>query len=178
MPILPADIQKRYSVAASAGDTTAGASATSLGDQVSTTQITDDTLGNIFPDVTGDETAVGVVRYRCIFVLNNHGSLTLQNTSVSVTSQISGGSSVAIAIDNIAASAKGSGSAQASVIASESVAPSGVGAFGTGPLSVGSIAPGQVRAIWIRQSTTAGTTPPGVDGVDNFVLTITGDTLP
>lgn len=178
MPITASDIQKRYSVVAAAGDTTAGIASTSLGDQVSTTQITDDTFGNIFGDVSGDEAAAGVVKYRCIFALNNHATLTLQNATATVSAQGAGGSSVAIAADNIAVSAKGSGSAQAAVIGSETVAPSGVGAFGLGPIALGNLAPGQVKAIWIRQTTPSGTTPPGVDGSDSFTLDITGDTLP
>ena len=177
MPIVPSDIQKRYSVAAAAGDTTAGSAATSLGDQISTTQITDDSFGNIFPDVTGDEALAGVVKYRCIFALNNHSTLTLQNATAAISSQISGGSVVAIGVDPTAVSAKGSASAQALTIASENVAPAGV-TFGAGPITLGSIGPGQVKGIWVRQTTAANTTPPGVDGTDNFVLDITGDTLP
>lgn len=178
MAIIASDIQKRYSVVASAGDTTAGSDATSLGDQVSQTQITDDAFGNLFSDVTGDEADAGVVKYRCIFAHNANATHTLQNATASVASQGVGGSTIAIAVDNIGASAKGSASAQAAVIGSETTAPSGVGAFGVGPLALGSLAPGQVRAIWIRQTTPAGTTPPGVDGSDSFVLSIAGDTLP
>lgn len=178
MPIGGSDLVKRYSVVAATGDSSAGTAATSLGDQVSTTVITDDTFGNTFPDVTGDEATVGVVKYRCIFVLNNHATLTWTNADVSVQSQIANGSTIAIAVDNIAPSAKGSASAQAAVIANETTAPSGVGAFGTGPLALGSLAPGQVKAVWIRQTTSAGATPPSPDGVDNFVLLFDGDTLP
>lgn len=175
MPIIASDIVKRYSVAAAAGDTTVGTAAGSLGDQVSTTAITDDTLGNVFDDVLGPEAAAGSVTYRCIFILNNHATLTLQGTTVSVSSQAAGGGTVAIALDNIAASAKGSGSAQAAAIGSETSTPSGIGAFGTGPLAVGDLAPGQVRAIWIRLTVPAGAT---AVNPDTFVLDITGNTLP
>jgi hypothetical protein len=175
--IVPSDIQKRYSVAAAAGDTTAGTAAGSLGDQVSQTQIPDDAFQNIFPDVTGDEALAGVVKYRCVFALNNHATLTLQNAVATIASQIANGSTIAIGVDPAAASAKGSASAQAAVIANENTAPAGV-SFGAGPISLGALAPGQVRGIWCRQTTTAGATPPAPDGTDNFVLDITGDTLP
>lgn len=178
MSILTTDILKLYSVAAAAGNTTAGTTAGALGDQVSTTVITDDTFGNLFPDITGDEALAGMVKFRCIFVLNNHATLTYQNVDVSVQSQISLGSTIAIAVDNLAASAKGSASAQAAVIGNENAAPSGVGAFGLGPAVLGNLAPGQVRAVWVRQTTPAGAVSPGLDGVDNFVLLIDGDTLP
>lgn len=178
MSIVSADIQIRYSVAAAAGDTTGGTAAGSLGDQVSTSVMADDVTGNLFPPVTGDESLAGVVKYRCVFALNNHSTLTLQNATVKVASQIAGGSTIALGVDNIAASAKGSASAQAATIPNENTAPSGVSAFGLGPIALGNIGPGQVKGIWVRQTTPAGATSPGLDGVDDFYLEIDGDTLP
>ena len=178
MPIIGSDIVKRYSVAAATGDSAAGTAATSFGDQVSATAITDDTFGNIFPDITGDEALAGVVKYRCIFVLNSHATLTLSNADVSIQSQITSGSTIAIAVDGTAVSAKGSASPQAATIANENTAPSGASAFGLGPIALGSLAPGQVKAVWIRQTTPSGATPPSPNGEDAFVLLVDGDTLP
>ncbi len=178
MAIVSSDIQKRYSVAASTGDSSPGTQSGNLGDQVSQTQITDDSFQNLFTDISADEAAAGVVKYRPVFVLNNHATLTLTNAEVSISSQVTGGSTYAIATDNITASAKGSASAQAAVIGAETTAPSGVSAFGTGPLSIGSLAPGQVKAIWVRQTTPSSATPPSPDGTDGFTLLIDGDTLP
>jgi hypothetical protein len=174
MAIVGSDIVKRYSVAAAAGDTTAGAAATSLGDQISTTAITDNAFNTIFPDVTGDEAAAGVVKYRCVFILNNHATLTLTGPEVSLQSQAAGGATIAIGVDTTAVSAKGSGSAQALTVANENTAPSGV-TFGTGPVALGDLAPGQVKAVWIRQTVTAGAT--GLAS-DDLVLLVDGDTLP
>jgi hypothetical protein len=175
MAIIASDIVKRLSVAAAAGDTTASTPAASLGDQVSTTAITDAQIGNIFDDVNGAEAAAGSVDYRCIFILNNHATLTYVGANVAVQSETAGGATIDIATDNIAVSAKGAASAQAAVIANEGVAPTGVSAFGDGPLTIGDMAPGQVKAIWIRR-----TTPPGATMMnpDNFVLVVSGDTLP
>lgn len=175
MPIASSDIHYRLSVAAAAGDTTAGTPATSLGDQVSTTQITTAQLNNIFDDVSGAESAAGDVEYRCIFVLNNHATLTLQNATVQVQSQTAGGGSIDIATDNIGPVAKGSASAQADAVANEQTAPTNVSAFGAGPLSLGNIGPGQVRGVWMRRTVTAGAGAVDPDGV---VLRVTGDTLP
>lgn len=175
MPIVGSDIQKRFSVSAAAGDTTAGTAATSLGDQVSITQITDATLTNLFDDVSGAESAAGDTEYRCIFILNNHATLTLQNATIQILSQTANGGLIDIATDNIAASAKGSGSAQAAVIPDEQTAPSGVSAFGAGPLALGSLAPGQVKGVWLRRTVSPGATGVNPDGV---VLRVTGDTLP
>jgi hypothetical protein len=156
--ISASDIVTRFSVTSgSAGDSTAGTAAGSLGKYVSTTVLTDNTLSNLFDDVTGDENAASESEYRCVFVLNNHATLTLLNAVAWISAETAGGASVAIAVDNIAASAKGSASAQAAQIANEDTAPSGVGVFSspttkaTG-ISLGNIGPGQVRAIWIRRT--------------------------
>lgn len=175
MAIVASDIQKRFSVAAAAGDTTAGTAATSLGDQISTTQITDATLNNLFDDVSGAESSAGDIEYRGIFILNNHATLTLQNATITVQSETAGGSSIDIALDNIAVSAKGSGSAQMGTIANEDTAPGAAGAFGKGPLTIGDIAPGQVKGVWVRRTVPAAT---GALNPDGAILRVTGDTLP
>ncbi len=175
MPIVASDIVYRLSVAAAAGDTTAGTPATSLGDQVSTTAITAASIGNIFDDVSGAEAVAGDVEYRGIFVLNNHATLTLLGAQVVVTSNTAGGGTVDIALDNIAVSAKGSGSAQMATIANESTSPGGgAGSFGNGPLTIGDIGPGQVKGIWLRRTVTAGA---GGVNSDTVVITTSGDTL-
>jgi hypothetical protein len=159
MAITSSDIKFKFSVkTGSAGNSTSGTAAGSLGKYISTTEITDNTLNNLFDDITGDENAASDVEYRCIFIHNAHGSLTWQNVVVWLYSEVAGGASIAIAVDNIAASAIGSASAQADEIADEGTAPgTGVGSFssptskGTG-LSIGSIPAGQCRAIWIRRT--------------------------
>jgi hypothetical protein len=142
------------------------------------TQITDNTLNNLFDDITGDENAASDVEYRCVFVHNAHASLTLQNAVIWLQSEVAGGASIAIAIDDIAASAIGSSSAQADEVANEDTAPgTGVGSFssptskGTG-LSLGSIPAGQCRAFWVRR-TAANTSAVNNDGV---TLRVEGDT--
>lgn len=178
MAIVASDIVLRLSVTTgSAGDSTAGTAAGSLGKYVSTTAVSGTPLNNLFDDVSGAENAASTVDYRCVFVLNNHATLTLQNAVVYMSAEVSGGTSIAIATDNIAASAKGGASAQAATIASETSAPSGVSAFsspttsGTG-LSLGSIAAGQVKGVWVRR-TAAATSALDADGV---TLAVTGDT--
>lgn len=175
MPIAPSDILWKLSVAAAAGDTTAGTPATSLGDQVSTTAITTAQLQNLFDNVSGAEAAAGSVEYRCVFVHNNHATLTYTGCQVSIQSQTAGGGTVDIALDNIAASAKGSGSAQAATVANETTAPTGVGTFGSSAITLGDLAPGQVRAVWLRRTVTAGASAVNPDGV---LLDAKGDTLP
>lgn len=176
MAIVTADIKYRYSVAAAAGNTTAGTAAGSLGDQISTTDIPDATLNALFDDVSSAENAALDVEYRCLFVYNSHGSLALQSAVAWLSAETAGGSDIAIGVDPAAASAIGSGSAQAAAIANEGVAPSGVTfssptTKGAG-VSLGTIPSGQCRALWVRRTALGGAavTPDGV------TLRVEGDT--
>lgn len=175
MAIVAADIQKFFSVAAAAGDTDAGTAATSHGDQISTTQVTNATLANIFTNVDGAEAAAGSVKYKCIFIKNNHATLTLTGATVAVQSETSGGATIAIATDNIAKSDADAAVAQATTIANETTAPGAVSAFGAGPLALGDLAPDEVKGVWIRRTVPAGATAVNPDG---FILRVTGSTLP
>lgn len=176
MAIVASDIVFRLSVVAAAGDTTASTGATALGDQVSTT-VMPTTLHGLFDIVTGAENAASESEYRCVFVLNNHATLTLENPVIYLSGAVASGADVTIATDNIAVSAKGAATAQAATIANEDTAPTGVSAFsapttaGTG-LALGNLAPGQVKGVWIKR-TTANTGAVDADGV---TLNVTGDT--
>lgn len=156
MAITATDILFKFSVAAAAGDTTAGTAATSLGDQISTTAITDATLHNLFDVVTGDENAASEAEYRCIFVHNNHATLTWESVVVWLSAETGGGAVAAISVDTTGVTAKGSASAQAKTVANEDTAPASQ-TF-TAPttkatgLSIGSIAAGSVAGIWVRRT--------------------------
>lgn len=175
--ITSGEILFKYSVSAAAGNTTASSAAASLGDQISTTAWAGGSANDLFDDISGAENAASTVDYRCIFVHNSNASNALQNAVVYISAETAGGASIALATDNIAASALGSGTAQAAAIASETTAPSGVSAFsspttaGTG-LSLGNIPAGQVKAFWVRR-TAANTAALSNDGV---TIAVTGDT--
>lgn len=159
MAITTGELLYKFSVkTGSAGNSTAGTASGSLGKYISTTQITDAVLNNLFDDVTGDENAASsTVDYRCIFIHNSNGSLTWTSPVVWVSAETANGVDCAIATDDIAASAIGSAGAQAAEIASETTTPTGVSAFstpttkGTG-LSLGNIANGSCKAFWIRRT--------------------------
>jgi hypothetical protein len=168
MAITASDILYKFSVAAAAGDTTAGTAATSLGDQISTTQITDATLHNLFDLITGPDNAASDVEYRCFFVHNNHATLTWENVVVWLSAEVGGGAVAAISVDTTGVTAKGSASAQAKTIANEDTAPasqtfSAPTTKGTG-LAIGNIPAGSVQAIWVRRSA-ANTSAVNNDGV-------------
>lgn len=180
MPITDADIDYRLSVkTGTAGNTTAGTIAGSLGKYVSTTVMTNAAVGNLFDDVSGTENAAGAAstEYRCLFVINNHATLAWQNAVAYISNQIAGGANAEIAVDNIAPSAKGASAAQAAEIATEGTAPTGVGTFsapttqGTG-LALGTINAGQVKAIWVKRIP-ANTVAVNSDGLD---IQTVGDT--
>jgi hypothetical protein len=168
MAITATDILFKFSVAAAAGDTTAGTAAGSLGDQISTTAITDATLHNLFDVVTGDENAASEAEYRGIFVHNTHATLTWENVVVWLSAETAGGAVAAISVDTTGVTAKGSGSAQMKTIADENTAPASQTftaptTKGTG-LSIGNIPAGSVAGIWIRR-TAANTAAVDNDGV-------------
>lgn len=177
MPIASGDLLWKFSVkTGSAGNSTAGTAAGSLGKYISTTAWSGGTLHDLFDVVTGDENAASDVEYRCVFIHNNHGSLTWQNGVVWIASETAGGANMAIAVDDVAASAIGSASPQADEVADESTAPSGESfssptSKGTG-LSIGNIAAGSCRAIWIRRTATNS----AAQSADGCTLQIEGDT--
>ncbi|HET7713266.1 MAG TPA: hypothetical protein VFK94_02210 [Patescibacteria group bacterium] len=176
MAITATDILYKYSVAAAAGNTTAGTAAGSLGDQVSTTQITDATLGNLFDDVSGDENAASDVEYRGYFVHNAHATLTWTAPKVWISAEVAGGASAAIAVDTTAASAVGAAATQMTTIADESTAPAGqtfsAPTTKASGLALSDLAAGNVKGIWVRR-TAANTAAVNNDGV---TIRVEGDT--
>lgn len=176
--IVAGDILLKFSVAAAAGNTTAGTAATSLGDQISTTQWTGGSLNDLFDDISGAENAASTVDYRCIFVHNNNASNALQNAVVYLSTETAGGAGIALAVDATAESAIASGLTQAATVVNETTSPgAGAGAFsspttaGTG-LSLGTIPAGHCKAFWIRR-TAANTAALSADGV---TIAVAGDT--
>jgi len=177
MAIQSTDILIKLSVTSgAAGNSTAGTPAGSLGKYISTTEITDATLGNLFDTVTGDENAASDVEYRCFFVHNNHGSLTWQSVVAWLSSETAGACDAAIAVDSTAASAVGDSSAQALEVADESTAPTGPSfsaptSKGTG-LSLGDIPAGYCKAVWVRRTATNS----AAQDLDGVVISVEGDT--
>lgn len=179
MPIAASDILIKWSTTAgAAGNANANSTpGTSLGKYIATTQIVDATLNNLFPDVTGDENAASNVDYQCVFIHNNHATLTLQNPVIYMSAEVAGGASAAVAVDSTAASALASATAQALQIANKNTAPAGPLTFSSpttkaAGLALGNIGPGQVKAFWIRR-TAANSTALNNDGV---TVTVAGDT--
>jgi len=158
MPIVTGDIKFRLSGGAGNADPNA-----SLGGIISTTEVSATALNNIFDDVAGDESSPGDIEYRGIYVLNTHGTLTLQGAKLWLESEVASGAVIAIAL-------AGEGvNATMETIVNESTAPAGESftaptTKATG-LSMGNIAAGQRYGFWLRRTVPASTPAQAADGV-------------
>lgn len=160
MPIVSSDIKYRLSGGASNNDPAA-----SLGGVISS----NDVPSGQFDTVTSTESAAGDTEYRCFYVRNNHGTLTLQDAVIWIQANTTG-SRIAIGVGTAAIN----GTEQ--TVANESTAPSGVtfsqpASKGAG-LALGSIPAGQHKAVWIRRTIAASTSASN----DTYTLKVEGDT--
>jgi hypothetical protein len=167
MPIVAADIIERLS--GGSGNTDVNAS---LGGAKSSTALTDNATHNLWDVVSSAESSAGDTEYRCIYVHNNHGSLTLQSAKVWIsTNTPSADTAIRIALGTSAVN----GTEQ--TIANESTAPTGVtwstAANEGAALSIGNIPAGQHKAIWIERVISAAAS---AANDDSYVLSYAGDT--
>jgi hypothetical protein len=149
MPIQSTDIQIFYAsgqtgLTGQTGSRTTGAA----GGNISITQVTDNVVNNLFPDITGDEAAAGVTKYCKIFVKNTNGSLTWQTVKGWVSSITPGtDNEIAIALEATA----------------NDLTPPISGSFSTpttkgAGLTLGNIASNATVGIWVRWVVNAGAT--------------------
>jgi hypothetical protein len=145
----------------------------SLGGAVSTVLITDNTDNNVFDDVSGDESAVGTVEYRCRAVVNNHGSITLLAPKVWISSNTgSADDTIAIGLGT-----SGVGTNNEQVVANETTAPAGV-SFSSPSTKATGLAPGNVPAashfyIWERRTVNSGAAAVSANA---YTIKVEGDT--
>jgi hypothetical protein len=167
MPITATDIKFYLSGGAANSDPNA-----SLGGAVSTTEVVTATLHNLFDVVAGDEAASGDTEYRCIYVKNTHGSLTLQNAEVYVQSETANADS-----DELIGLGTSAIDGTEQTVADESTAPAGVSfsqANGSGAaLAIGNLGPGQTKALWIHRDIVAAAS---AANNDSFTLRVSGET--
>lgn len=164
MPIASSDIKYRLSGGGSNTDPNA-----SLGGAVSST----DAASTIFDNVSSGEASAGDTEYRCVYVKNNHGSLTLTSPKVWIQANTpSGDTTVEISLGTSAVN----GTEQ--TIADENTSPVGTSFSsaaneGAG-LALGDLAPGATKAVWIKRIVSAAAAAAN----DSFTLRVKGDTLP
>jgi len=165
-PILVSDIKLYHSGGAANADPNA-----SLGGIISTTQITDNSLHNLFDKISGAEAEAGDTEYRCFFIKNTHATLTYQSVKVYIyTNTPSTDTDVNISV----ATETGS---PVQTIANESTAPtaqtfSNPTNIGTA-LNIGDLAAGASKAIWVKRTVSA---LASAYANDNVVIKFEGDT--
>lgn len=166
MPITSSDIVLRLS--GGGGNTSGDAS---LGGAISSTSAPS-TLNGLFDAVSGAEATSGDTEYRCVYVKNNNGSLTLVAPYIWVqTNTPSTDTTIAIGLGTAAVDAT------EQTITDESTAPSGVSfsspaSYAAG-LAITDLAAGSYKAIWIRRTVTAGAS---AYANDTFTLRVQGET--
>ena len=139
--------------AGTAGNTASSTPAASLGGYISTTAYP---TGGPFDTISDAENRGSVTDYRCFFVVNSTAT-PAANVRVWVVTQVPNGATASFAVDPTPASALGSTTAQALVIATETTAPSGISGWSapTGDatgLLLGDIPAGYCRAIWVKRT--------------------------
>ena len=157
MPIISTDIVYRLSGGASNTDVNA-----SLGGAKSSTSVGTG-LHNLFDVVGSAEAATGDTEYRCVYVHNNHGTLTMQSAKIWISSNTpSTDTSVEIALGSSAVNGTETS------VANENTAPSGptfsAPASEGAALSIGDIPAGQHKAVWIKRIVNAGAAAYNSDG--------------
>lgn len=167
MPIAAGDID--FFLSGGSGNSDPDAA---LGGAISATEITDATVANLFDNVSSVESSAGDTEYRCFYVKNSHGTLTLQNAVAYIdTNTPSSDTSVEIGLGSSAVN----GTEQ--TVADESTAPTSV-TFGTAAgsgnaLSIGDIPAGQHKAIWVKRIIG---TDAAAYNADSAIIKVAGDT--
>lgn len=150
MAITSADLKIFYSGGAANSN-----QALSIGGTKSSVEPTDNSLNNIFSDSGGTESAAGSIKYRMVYLVNNHGSLTAQNVRIYIgTNSTSADSTWAIGL------ATAGLNATETAVADEDTAPAGVSfssptSYATG-LAPANIPTTQRYGVWYRRTITAG----------------------
>lgn len=145
----------------------------SLGGAKSSVEIVDNTLNNLFDDVSGAEHTAGETNYRCIFVKNSNAADTAYSSKLYIETNTPGAeSTVTIGLD-----LAGQGDT-ADTVADESTAPDPAVTFVTADsyanaIDLGNLAAGVSYPIWIKRVISAGSTP---QANDNVVLKVSVDT--
>lgn len=160
MPIIASEIQYRLSGGAANSNPNA-----SLGGAKSSTAVP----SNLFDDVTSEESAAGDTEYRCIYVHNNNGSLTLQNAVIWISANTTGNR---IAIGAGTSAINGTEPS----VADENTAPAGVSfsqpSTKDAGIALGNIPAGQHKAVWVRRTVAPSTAASN----DTYTLRVEGDT--
>ena len=147
--------------------------ANDIAGDISSVELTDNSLNNLWDDVSGDEGAAGDTEYRKIFFKNAHGSLSATTTVLWIqTNTSSTDDTITIGKDPGGVNVAGSDSAN------ESSAPSPTVTFVTAVdkangLALGTVAAGQKYAIFVKRVVSASA---AANDSNSYVLKVECDT--
>ena len=145
----------------------------SLGGAKSTTEITDNSLNNLFDNVSGAEHVVGDTEYRCFFVKNDSAEVAYNVKIYIETNTPAVDDTAEIGLD-----LAGVGDS-ADTVADEDTAPSPAVTFSTAnsyanALDIGTLGAGQSHAVWVKRIVSAGST---AQANNTATLKVSVDTL-
>jgi hypothetical protein len=148
---------------ATTGYSQIGSPGNSLGKWMSTTQVSDIAVDDLFLDLNAPQNLALQVDYQCLFLANFTASgNSMRNPFVWMPSATYtfGGAGLMLAADPIGAMPYNSAAAQAQSISSNTNAPAVTGWFGPSPvynpggLLVSDVPPGYAVAVWIQRTAT------------------------
>lgn len=146
MPIVEADI--KYYLSGGAGNSDPNAS---LGGAISSTEVVDASLHNLFDKVLGDEAAAGDTEYRAIFVKNTHATLTWEAVKLWIVSQPDGRTTK----ESFELAKETSSGSPIQTVADEDTSPTGVTfsapSSKSAGIDLGDIGPGVVYGFWFKR---------------------------
>jgi hypothetical protein len=163
MPISPSEVRWYLSNPnASTGYSGIGTPGNSLGKWMSTTQVSNTAIDDLFLDISAAQNAALQVDYQCIFLANFTATGdNMRNPYVWMPTQqyTTGGATLQMAFDPIGAQPYNSTSPQAQVISQSTSTPVVVDWFGPSGLYyygllVPDIPPGYAVAVWIQRTAT------------------------
>jgi hypothetical protein len=170
MPVTSEDLVAYYSGGASNDDP-----ALSIGGVMSSEEIPDGVLQNLFPNVSFGEATSGIVRYRCFYLANDNDTDDVDDVTLWIEVQTpSATTAVAIGLDD-AGIGDGSSTGVATEPADDVTEPDDV--VFTAPanegagLVIGTLGAGDVIAVWVRLTVEEETAPLPSDA---FTLRVSG----
>lgn len=157
MPILSTDIKFLLSWGNSNIDPNAA-----LGWIISTTEVTNNTLNNLFDDVSWSEHAAGSTNYRCVYVKNGSAE-TAYNVRIYIQSNTTAIDDTINIGKDLAWVGNGTSTWVADTILNESTAPDPVVTFTTAvdyanAITLWTMTAGQVYWVWIKRIVSSWTT--------------------
>ncbi|MDD5006663.1 MAG: hypothetical protein PHS33_09220 [Candidatus Omnitrophica bacterium] len=144
----------------------------SLGGDISTTELVDNTLHNLFAKVGAAEALAGSVKYRGIYIKNTHGTLAYEDAIAYISTQTTSTDTSA----KISVADEGQDASMQAIV-DEDTAPSGE-VFSTADgtangLALGNLAAGSYIGLWIERTVDASAT---AFGSDTLTIGIRGET--